>query len=158
MQHFGMAVDSFKYYLGTSIQQDRVTFTESQYNMQRLSADSPFYNVTSSWQGLPNFMVWQDNLLNLDNWLPLSSKTVFDTLAPYMANMTDEERYLFDPTITQLVELDDIRRISCTRDTVEIYTFLDGKPKLLLVTVMNMIDTSARNMDTLHWKSRSSLN
>lgn len=157
MQPFGMSTDALKTRLANMVRPSRVIFTEKQYNVSYLGEGDNLYSVTSSWQGLPNFMVWQDDLVGTTR-RTLSSKTVLDMAAPYIANMTDEEVELFKPIITQLIALYGVYRIAVSPDTIEFITIINGKPKLLLVTVMNMIDTASRNPDRIHWRSRSCLN
>lgn len=154
-QYYGVVNDSFKNY------EAKITHRAldlQQYVVARLTSCDKFYNVTSELEGLPNFMVWYDSQLDLSDYLPLPPKMILDALASYLANMTDEERELFDPTLERLISYKEITRITCLSDSFEIHTYVAGKPKLLLVTVMNMIDTSASSSDLLHWRSRSTLN
>lgn len=154
-QYYGVVNDSFKNY------EAKITHRAldlQQYVVTRLASCDKFYNVTSELEGLPNFMVWQDSQLDLSNYHQLPPKMILDALASYLANMTEEERELFDPTLERLITFKEVTRITCLSDSFEVHTTIGGKPKLLLVTVMNMIDTSARSPDLLHWRSRSTLN
>ncbi|ABY63220.1 hypothetical protein ST201phi2-1p396 [Pseudomonas phage 201phi2-1] len=159
MQHYGMVaqkLDQHNTFMETG---RRPSLPGQQYKVEYLESADNLYSVTSDWQGFPNFMVWNDDLTVIfDPIGHFSSKEVFDIVSGHMANMTDEERKLFDPILIQLITLNGINQIVLGDDFIEIYTHVAGKQKLLLVTVMNMIDTSERSIDRIHWRSRSTLN
>jgi len=146
MQHYGMTAQ-------------KPDHQGTQYKVEHLASGDNLYSVTSEWQGFPNFMVWNDDrTVILEPVGHFNSKEVFDIVSGHMANMTDEERKLFDPVLLQLITLYGINQIVLGDDFFEIFTHIEGKPKLLLVTVMNMIDTSDRSVSRIHWRSRSTLN
>ncbi len=155
MQTFGMGLDNAR----VIITGKNATLSDfPQYVVSHLASCDQFYNVTSTLHGFPNFMVWQDSNLDLANYEPLPPKMIFDTVSPYMANMVDEELELFIPTLEKLIKFKDTLRITCHDNGFEVYTSFGGRNKLLLVTVMNMINTSLGGSDFKHWRKRDSLN
>lgn len=120
--------------------------------------DAPnLYSVESNVSGIPNFMTWYpDNGPARDT--PLTSKLIIDLVSPYMANMVDEELAFFKPILIQLTVIYGITQIDFTSNSICLYTTINGEPKMLLVSVMNMIDILDNVDEWAHHWHRKTLN
>lgn len=152
---YGM-VNTRRNILKATLEKSPVTFMQ-QYKKIYMAQMRRFYHVHSEIEGFPHFMLWQPDATWADG--VLSSQLVFDACAKHMANMTDTEAELFNPTICELLADHVIHRVQSYGNVLQIIATVDGERKQLLVNVMNMIDTeSYGSQDAQHLELRDTIN
>lgn len=162
MHNFGMNVDSHLYslvvgYYGEKGRKQQAS--KRQHVKYYLQDAGNLYGVYSEFYGIPNFMVWAVDQTWVDQHkLPLPIDMIIGHTRRYVANMTEEELELFLPVFQQLCSIYNIYRISCSNHGFELHTVLNGRPKRLLITVMNMMDFDS-DPDTMgHLYRRETVN
>lgn len=162
LRNYGMNSDGFAYRCKTNLAGIQGHLDEAkkrQYVKHYLEDAENLYGVQSEFAGLPNFMVWSPDATWLDQTCePLNMDVVIGNTRRYVANMTEEELALFLPVFQQVCALYKVYRITLSNHTFELHTVLNGRPKRLLVSVMNMIDFDRDPNTMRHWWARETLN
>lgn len=160
--NFGMFSDELSYHCVTTangIEGYREQAKKRQYVKHYLNDAENLYGVQSEFAGLPNFMVWSTDATWVDLTMePLPIDAIIGNTRRYVANMTEEELELFLPVFQQICSLYKVYCITINGHAFEMHITINGQPKRLLVSVMNMIDFERDPNAMRHWWGRDTLN
>lgn len=113
----------------------------SDYTKVPVIGNDALFGVVANVEFLPNLAVWSDDQLQRNG--ELSVNEFFAGVVPYLANMTDEERQMIEPQINYLAYFSKVHSVKQYNATVEISVTLGGRSRILLITVMNMMEPHA---------------
>lgn len=123
------------------------------YSKVSLEWNDVLFGVTSNIECIPHPLTWGED--RVKHTSTMQHELVFNSVAPYLANMTDEERAMVEPQLQYLIAFGHVHKVACYDHTVEISVTINGAQRVLLITVMNMIDSVD---DHNHYVSRPTLN
>lgn len=123
------------------------------YTKVQLKDNDCLFGVTANLECLPNLAVWSGHPI-----IPfgmMDTDKFFALVMPYLSNMTDVEQALITPQIHYLAAFGTVHSVNTYDYTVEICVTVGTTTRILLLTVMNMMEPES-GLDTC--KVRDTLN